>query len=283
LKHLLSNWPAIVNQLKDSSHILFFTDYDGTLTAIKEKPELAILPGEMRVLLEEVAQLPRFTLGVISGRAIADLKGLVGIRDILYVGNHGLEIEGPLSDLVFPGAALQTPLLKILNSALRRALEQINGVLVENKEFSLSVHHRLADEQKTGEIETIVNKILKEAVDSGMVTITAGKKVLEVRLKINWDKGEAIKYLINLYSTNIPKKVLFPMYFGDDLTDEDGFEAINAHRIGLSVLIGEETQPSAARYYLKSPLEMAEFLGLLLEHVKNSSGKSGTLSKLSGE
>jgi trehalose 6-phosphate phosphatase len=268
LQHLLLVWPDIVHQLRNASHILLLSDFDGTLTPIVDKPELAMLSVDMRKLLEDLARQPKIALGVISGRALTNLKTMVGIKDILYVGNHGIEIEGPVLNFEFPGAAQKIPLLKILKSALDRSLALIAGVFVENKGFGLSVHYRLADEQKTCEIENIVKKVVMEAVKAGLVVVISGKKVFEVRLKFNWSKGEAIKYLIKAFDKGSPDNGLYPMYFGDDQTDEDGFKVVNTFEAGLSVLIGEETQQSAAHYFLKSTEEFGEFLSVLLEQAK---------------
>ncbi len=61
------------------------------------------------------------------------------------------------------------------------------------------------------------------------------------------------------------KGSLLPIYLEDDLTDEDGFRVIENYGNGISVFVGEESQPSSARYYLKSPAEVAELLRMLLD------------------
>ena len=75
MEHLLAAWPEVLEQLRQAKHILLLTDYDGTLTPIVERPELADIPESTRRLLQ-TAGLPseRLTLGIISGRALADLK-----------------------------------------------------------------------------------------------------------------------------------------------------------------------------------------------------------------
>lgn len=264
MENLLSSWPCISGQLKQAKHILLLTDYDGTISPIADKPELADLPENMKRLLEAIARYPNFTLGIISGRSLVDIKDKVGIKNILYAGNHGLEIEGPGITIMYPGADQKRPILLILHSALTRALGKINGVFVENKGVSLSVHYRLAEDQSTEEIEKIVKTIVKEAESAGEVIITPGKKVFEIRPAVDWNKGKVIAHLITIFEGKEKcKNTLFPMYFGDDLTDEDGFRVINAYKTGLSVLIGEKTQKSAAHYFLKSPAELEKFLSLL--------------------
>lgn len=268
MEHLLSVWPKVVTQLKDARHILLLTDYDGTLTPIVERPELAGLPENTRRLLQTLARQHRLTLGIISGRALADLKDKVGISGIIYAGNHGLEIEGPGVTFVNPVAEELRPRLRAMHYVLSRALGTIKGVLVENKGLSLSVHYRLVEESRAREVEGIVKQVVGGAEALGQAKITSGKKVYELRPDVAWDKGKTIKLLMKKYGKGGRKSGLLPMYFGDDLNDEDAFRIIENYRIGISVFVGEQAQHSTARYFLKSSAEVATFLGMLLEQAQ---------------
>jgi len=268
LEHLLSVWPMIAKQLRDARHILLLADYDGTLTPIVERPELANLSQDTRQLLQSLARHPRFTIGIISGRALADLKNKVNISGIIYAGNHGLEIEGPGVSFVNPLARELRPILRIMHYVLSRALGTIRGVLVEDKGLSLSVHYRLVERHKVREVENILQRVIGGAQAAGKAKIAYGKKVYEVRPAVAWDKGKAIKLLMKRYGKGGRKSGLSLMYFGDDLTDEDGFRVIENYGNGISVLVGEPERYSAARYFLKSPAEVAAFLGILLEQAR---------------
>jgi trehalose-phosphatase len=250
---------------------LLLTDYDGTLTPIVDRPEMANLAEDTRRLLRNLARQRRFTLGVISGRALADLKDKVGLSGMVYAGNHGLEIEGPGISFVNPVAEELKPILRIMHYVLSRALGTIGGVFVENKGLSLSVHYRLAEEHRASEVERIVKQAVGGAEAAGQAKITAGKKVYEVRPAVNWDKGKAIKLLMKKYGRGGRRSGLLPAYFGDDLTDDDGFRVIEDCGNGISVFVGEERQQSTARYFLKSPAEVATFLDMLLEQARNGS------------
>jgi trehalose 6-phosphate phosphatase len=104
----------------------------------------------------------------------------------------------------------------------------------------------------------------------GKVRISRGKKVLEVRPAVAWDKGKAIRLLMKRYGKGKQTKLL-PVYLGDDLTDEDGFGVIAAYENGISVFVGEASHNTTAQYYLRSPREVTTFLGLLLEHARGAS------------
>jgi trehalose 6-phosphate phosphatase len=268
LEHLLSVWPKVVNQLRDARHILLLTDYDGTLTPIMERPELANLSEEMRQLLRNLARQRRLTVGVISGRALGDLRGRVDIGGIIYAGNHGLEIEGPGISFVNPVAEELSPILRVVHYVLTQALGTIKGVFVENKGLSLSIHYRLVKERKAKEVERIVQEVVGGVEAAGRAKITSGKKVYEVRPAVTWDKGKAVKLLMRRYGKGGRRSGLLPIYLGDDLTDEDGFKVIQCYGSGLSVFVGEKGKPTNAQYFLKSPAEVTVFLGVLLEQAR---------------
>jgi trehalose-phosphatase len=268
LEHLLSVWSEVVKQLRGARHVLLLTDYDGTLTPIVDRPEMANLAEDTRRSIRSLARQRRFTLGVISGRALGDLKDKVGISGIIYAGNHGLEIEGPGISFVNPVAEELKPILGIMHYVLSRALGTIRGVFVENKGLSLSIHYRLVEERRAREVERIVKQVVGGAEAAGQARITSGKKVYEVRPAVIWDKGKAVKLLVKRCGKGGRNSGLLPIYVGDDLTDEDGFRVIENYVNGISVFVGEEGQPTTARYFLKSPVEVATFLDMLLEQAR---------------
>ena len=266
MQHLFSVWQEVARRLKAVRRVLLLCDYDGTLTPIVEKPELAILPEKTRELLLALVTQRSFTVGVISGRAIADIRQKVGIENIIYAGNHGLEIEGPGISFINPLAEEMRPVLQLIQQVLNKALSPIRGVFVENKGLSLSIHYRMVEEDKSDEVRNVFERVIATARSLGKVIITTGKKVYEVRPPVDWDKGKAISLLIEKYGKPKVKSELLPIFLGDDQTDEDGFKVIESHG-GISIFVGEDTAGSAARYYLKSPAEVGEFLSVLLQSI----------------
>jgi trehalose 6-phosphate phosphatase len=268
MEHLLSVWPKILEQTQKSKHILFLTDYDGTLTQIVEKPELAVLSDEIRQLLQDLARQRNITIGVISGRALADLKEKVSLSGIIYAGNHGFEIEGPGWVFTNPIAEEIRPFFRIIHQVLTLTLRSIKGVLVENKGLSLSVHYRQVEEEATVDVKKLVERAVSVPAARGIFKVTQGKKVYEVRPAANWDKGKAIRLLMKKFGKGGRQSGLLPIYLGDDLTDEDGFQVIEKYGQGISVHIGEYQNNSLARYYLKSPEEVGQFLSKLLGYAQ---------------
>ena len=262
MQHLFSVWQEISHRLRTAGRVLLLCDYDGTLTPIVDSPELADLPEGTRHSLQNLSLQGRLTVGIISGRALADLKQRVGIGNIVYAGNHGLEIEGPGIGIVNPLAEEMRPVFRLIQQVLSKALTPIRGTLVENKGLSLSVHYRMVEKEKSEEVRTVFETVMATARSLGKVRITSGKMVYEVRPPVDWDKGKAIALLIDRYSRHKNKKETLPIFLGDDRTDEDGFKVIREHS-GIPIFVGNEPAHTAASYYLRSPQEAEQFLSLL--------------------
>jgi len=259
LEHLLAAWTKVARQLKEAKHVIVLTDYDGTLTPIVERPELAHLSEDTRKVLRSLANQKQFTVGVMSGRSLSDLKDKVRVSNVVYAGNHGMEMEGPGLRYVNPAAEELSPVLKLIHLVLSRALGAIPGVLVEDKGLTLSVHYRMAAPERVAEVKGAVEQAVGTAQAAGKVRLTAGKMVYEIRPAVEWDKGKALKLLIEKYGRR--DKTAAVVYLGDDRTDEDAFKAVEEYGNGVSVFVGEEKAGSFARYFLRSPAEVISLLG----------------------
>ena len=268
MEHLLAAWPHIAHKIKDANHVLLLSDYDGTLTPIVEHPEQANLSPEMKQLIQDLACQRHFTVGIISGRALADLQNKVGISGIIYAGNHGFEIVGPGVNFVNPLAEEMRPLLRIIQQVLTVTLGGIKGIFIENKGLTLSVHYRKVEKNEEKHVARLLDNTMGNMEDMGKIKISNGKKVYEIKPDVKWDKGKAIKLLMKKYGKGGRHSSLLPIYLGDDTTDEDGFNVINKYQQGISVFVGEEKQNSVAQYYLKSPAEVATYLSMLLKQVR---------------
>jgi alpha,alpha-trehalase len=228
-----------------------FLDYDGTLTPIVARPDLALLSTEMRAVLRALAL--RCSVAVISGRDLADVQRLVGLDGIVYAGSHGFDISGPggLRIEHEQGAAF-TAAVNRAAERLRPALAQIKGALVEPKRFAVAVHYRQVAEAEMPRVEAIVDGVL-EAVPE--LRKAHGKKVFELRPRFDWDKGKAVKWLLKALGQTSAEYL--PFYLGDDVTDEDAFQALSDTGVTIFVGVPERT---AARYVLADVKEVGVFL-----------------------
>lgn len=229
-----------------------FLDYDGTLTPIVQRPELARLDERMRDLLREVASA--FTVAIVSGRDREDVQELVGLDSVVYAGSHGYDIRGPEGVRVEHEVGEDAlPALKRAEDHLRVALDPIEGAQIERKRFSIAVHYRNVADENVAKVEHAVD----EAVGaSGELRKTYGKKVFEVQPNVEWDKGRAVRWLIE--ALGLDPRATIPVYIGDDETDEDAFRALRGR--GLGVLVAEEPVPSEAVYRLRDVEEVRRFL-----------------------
>jgi trehalose 6-phosphate phosphatase len=270
LRHLFQCWNEIVRQVNEASQILLFLDYDGTLTPIVARPEMAVLSSQARKILKQISYHSLFKLAIISGRRLSEIKTLLALENIAYAGNHGLEIECPpdycqgrsreTTIFTHPMAKKFQPRLERLEQRLRKRLADIDGIVIQNKGLTLSVHYRLAEETIIKRIEQLFFEAIECADAKDKLQVTEGKKVLEVRPPIDWNKGKSIEWLLQIYGT--PRSL--PIFAGDDVTDEDGFTIL--HKIGgISIFVGKDKASSAADYYLDSPEQLYHWLGKLLE------------------
>jgi len=242
-----------------------FLDYDGTLTPIVERPDLAVLSEDMRAAIKALAGL--CTVAIISGRDRADVEKLVGLDALVYAGSHGFDIAGPGAiEVQHEEGAAFAAIVHRAAARLRTALAPVEGVLVEPKRFAVAVHYRQVAESDVPRVEAAVDRLLAEVAD---LRKTYGKKVFELRPRLDWDKGKAVLWVLEALGLHGPD--VLPFYLGDDTTDEDAFAAL-AER-GIGILVGCPARETAARYVLDRPADVRRFLRNLtatLEHGRHA-------------
>jgi alpha,alpha-trehalase len=229
-----------------------FLDYDGTLTPIVDRPELAVLSEEMRGIVRDLAE--RCPVAVVSGRDRVDIERLVELDGLVYAGSHGFDIAGPGGlRKEHERAAAFLPALDRAEERLRWEVAGIDGALVERKKFAIAVHYRLVAENEVAHVERAVAAVAAEITD---LRRTAAKKVFALRPRVDWDKGWAVLWLLT--ALGLDREDVLPLYIGDDDTDEDAFAALKGR--GLGILVAEADHPTAAEYVLADPLEVGRFL-----------------------
>lgn len=232
--------------------VAVFLDYDGTLTPIVDRPDLAVLADATREVLVRLAKT--CPVAIVSGRDLADVRERVGIDGLFYAGSHGFDIAGPNAlRHAHPDAFDAQPSLAAAGQELARATRGLEGVLIESKRFAIAVHYRLVSDEDVPKVERAVAHV---AGEHPALRRTSGKKVFELRPALEWDKGRAVLWLVKLLGDDA-----LPIYIGDDDTDEDAFRALADRGAGIAVI--EAPRETAARYRLRDPDEVREFLGAL--------------------
>ena len=242
----------IIEKNTDKKKTALFLDYDGTLTPIVDSPEKAILSESMREAVTAVSNL--CPVAVISGRDLKDVRGMVGIEGIYYAGSHGFDITGPEIDKIrYQEGIRYLPALDEAEEKLKKKLTGIDGAVVERKKFSVAVHYRNAREEDKDTVKEAVDAVLSKK--HGLKK-TSGKKIYEIQPDIDWNKGKALFWLLDALDMKISQT--FPVYIGDDTTDEDAFRAIKGK--GLGIIVTEKKQESVADEVLRNPEEVEIWL-----------------------
>jgi len=235
-----------------------FFDFDGTLSDIVDEPAGAVLvPGAEQALKSLAALYP---VAVLSGRGLDDIVTRVGIPGLWYAGSHGFEMIAPDGTYHSNEAAAQAvPLMIQAAAELTERLAPLPGVMVEHKRYAVAVHFRNADPGAAVAVTAAVHEIGNR---SGL-KVTSGRMVVELRPNVDWDKGRTLEWIIDQIASREP---LLPMFLGDDLTDEDAFDAVLHDGIGIVVRHSEDgDRATAARYALESPAEVCRFVERLVE------------------
>ncbi|HUB96070.1 MAG TPA: trehalose-phosphatase [Stellaceae bacterium] len=234
----------------ERGHALFL-DFDGTLVDIAAKPDLVRVGPELPRLLNTLSEWLGGALSILSGRPVDELARLLAPFAGVIVGQHGLErrsADGIVTQLSV------TPTLQAIRAMLADFAAQTDGVSLEDKGATLSLHFREAPARAAK-----CRAIARRAVDvsGGAVDITEGKMVIEL-VPEGGGKGGAIAGLL----VEPPFKGRIPVFVGDDSADEEGFRVI--HRLGgISVHVGDGV--TAAGYRLATVGDVKSWLAAFLQ------------------
>jgi trehalose 6-phosphate phosphatase len=235
---------ALLAPLREAPHeSALVLDVDGTLAPIVARPELAAVPEPTRAQLRRLAA--RYALvACVSGREGEDARRLVGVHDVVCVGNHGLELD-PRTDEHAEAIA---------------AFRERVALPVEDKRLSLSYHFREAADENAA--RAALAEVAERARAAGL-DARWGRKVLEVRPAADADKGTAVRALLERAGARRG------LYAGDDTTDLDGFAGLaaagleHAVRIAVASPEGPAELREAADLVVDGPAGLAGLLELL--------------------
>ncbi len=235
----------------------FFFDFDGTLSEIVDDPDAATLvPGAAKALTSLAALYP---VAVLSGRGLSDIRERIDIPGLWYAGSHGFETVSPDGSAYSnETAAAAVPALETAAADLAGRFAAIEGVAVEHKRYAVAVHYRNAAAHVAPSISAAVHDIGRRLG----LKVTTGRKVVELRPDIDWDKGRTLRWIVERITGQEP---LLPIFIGDDLTDEDAFDAVLHDGIGIVVRHTEDgDRATGARYSLDNPDRVREFIERLV-------------------
>jgi len=231
--------PLLARLAEAPERTAILLDVDGVLAPIVAVPHEAVVPEETRA---EVARLHgRYGLvACISGRSGADARRIVGLDQLVYVGEHGLELVPEASDW---------------SDRLRAFTATIAWEDVERKPLTVTFHYRRAENE--AEALAMLEAVAARARQEGFVA-RFGRKVLELRPPIGAHKGTAVVHLLG------ERGLERALYAGDDTTDLDAFSAVQALELSVCVAVASPEGPlelrEAADIVVDSPAEFLELL-----------------------
>jgi trehalose 6-phosphate phosphatase len=223
----------------EPSRAAILLDVDGVLAPIVEMPHQAVVPDETR---DELRRLHGHyaLVACISGRSGADARRLVGLDELVYVGEHGLELE---------------PEAEAWSGRLQRFAATVDWEDVEWKPLTITFHYRRAEDEPAA--VALLEAVAARAHHEGLVP-RFGRKVLELRPPLGAHKGTAVAHLLR------ERGIERALYAGDDTTDLDAFAAVAGLELGVRVAVASPEGPpelrEAADLVVGSPAELLELL-----------------------
>jgi len=246
-------------RLRSASGLLLGLDFDGTLAPIVTDPDAATTSPAVREPLEWLTAASDVQVVICSGRALTDLRERVPVDDVVFVGNHGIELARGGERRVAPVATDARAAVATARDRLTETVEPVPGARLEDKGATLTVHVRATPADRVPQVEAAVERTVDEVAGVCLVT---GKAVFEVRPAVALDKGTAMTRL----EADAPDGWT-TVYVGDDTTDEDAFRAVQPDGVGVYVAGGNEDPngdfETAANYALPGQEAVAPFLAWL--------------------
>lgn len=254
---LFSSIESVFQAVERSTHCLLCLDYDGTLTPIVDRPERAVLSKGVKDTIDALNRSPFFTVAIVSGRSLLDIRRCIQLPGLFYIGNHGLEIHSPEGERVSLAPPKSEKALENVRQEIGDEIKFLSGVVLEDKGAILAFHYRLAGLSTQAALRRILLREEKRHFET--LELTFGKMVMELRPRCPVNKGTALKYLMEKAAMGA-----FPVYIGDDITDADAFRFLKGK--GLSIQVGQSKLPTQADYLVRDPSGVSVFLRRLLEH-----------------
>jgi trehalose-phosphatase len=237
------------------AHLVVLSDFDGTLTTFNVDPSRPTLRDETRQALEALSAREDVTVGLVSGRRLADLDQRTSLPSEVYLaGLHGLEIRHGDDAWHHPDLLDSRDVIDDVVDHMAAAVGEVPGVRLEHKGVALTVHVRGVAPLTRQAVLDEADVVAQPWIERGVLKALEANEALEFLPNIPWTKGDAVQWIVDDVEARLGRPT-WCVFFGDDVTDEDAFEATSTN---LSVVVGR--RPSMARFRLDSPAEVAAVL-----------------------
>ena len=213
-RDVLNNLDKFIFLKDDLSGSVIFSDIDGTISSIAKTPDSASVDESTRDALARVSAF--FRVAIVSGRPLDEAKEMVGLDDLIYIANHGLEtfIDGELTVIESKD---DRDVIEDAIARLRTSGKLGEGMTYEDKGLSLAIHYRLTID--TDLSKRFLRELLTPLANEHDMTLIMGRMVAELKSKKS-NKGVAVLNTIERLGLRNA------IYIGDDVTDVDAFRTI---------------------------------------------------------
>jgi trehalose 6-phosphate phosphatase len=246
--------------------LALITDFDGTISEIAPTPEEAVLHARCRRLLARLARhLP--LVAIVSGRQVTEVRRLVGLPDIIYVGNHGLCRWERGRTHMEPAVLGHLEEIRDIAETARQRLTS-PWLRFEEKDTGVSIHYRSAPDPASARKQII--SLLEDLTGGVAVEVLEGRRVVELRPAVHVDKGTAVFDLLR------DRVVSGAIYAGDDTTDLHAFAGLRRwseqeEKRSLAVAVNSREMPpelgEAADLVVDGVEGWADFLNALQDNL----------------
>jgi trehalose 6-phosphate phosphatase len=257
------NWvDRVLSEWTPSQPLVLLFDYDGTLAPLAKHPRLAYMPTVAREALTTLAGAANVTVGVISGRAIADLKHSVRIPSIWYAGSNGMHVDIECDERIDPAIEEFQASVDLLLASLAGPVQWFAGTWIERKPGCLTLHYRsllpLMATCFVEEVRDTLNGLI--GPECPPLRVREVSRAIEIALADSWTKGDAAGWMLTRRRHDA-----LAVFVCDGANDEEAVAIVNA-RGGVTIGVGPDA-PNDVVFRLASPRDLAEDLVRLAREV----------------
>ena len=244
---MLTDVQQAIETLPLDEPLIVLADFDGTLAEFHINPAAPMLTAVRREWLRDIAAQPLTSVGIVSGRRVADLRRRAPLPPQGYhAGLHGMEIEQGGRRWQHPDLDRARADVEELMPELARVADAFPGAIVEDKSASVAIHVRGVAYEHRAAALALADACAAPWIDSGRLRRLEGSLVIEFLPNIACHKGDAVEWIARDVEARQGRPG-WVVFLGDDVTDEDAFRAITR---GIGVLVG--SRPTAATHQLDS-------------------------------
>jgi trehalose 6-phosphate phosphatase len=276
-RHVSEEVDLLSRALGGAYRVYLFADYGGTLVPHVDGPD-ATPTDELLKRLEQLSHVESFSVYVLSRRSVDELDGILGLADIGLIGLSGFEIRKPGGETTHPVDIGSTGrLLQHIELEAHGCLCEHSGVELVNCGFSLSLRHGACDCDTVRGATQCFSRLVRSLDEHKQLEVLYGHGSIEARMA-GWRKGDAVEHVLREASVDDTLAI----YMGDDVTDEEAFEAIGAWSgdqdesapwmrgdpdeeddsvpRSIPILVSPSPRPTTASLFVRDPHEVYEFL-----------------------